>query len=133
MQRDFETLPFEKKMTFFVQNRNFAGAVALVRTLPSLDLDHQFLLARLLFYGGKGEEGNKVIQGILDQNPGSCETLNNTGFFYLYNLIRVGTAVGYFDQSLALNPSQPDIVVLVGYLKRNYLEKIKGVWTEGPH
>jgi tetratricopeptide (TPR) repeat protein len=133
MQQEFETLPFEKKMTFYIQNRNFAAAVALVRTLPSLDLDHQFLLARLFFYEGKGEEGNKVIQEILDQNPGNYEILNKAGFFYLYNLIRVKTAIGYFEQSLALNPSQPDIVVLIGRLKREYQEKIKDVWAEGPH
>jgi hypothetical protein len=55
------------------------------------------------------------------------------GFFYLYNLIRVKTAIGYLEQSLALNPSQPDIVVLIGRLKRDYLEKIRDVWTESPH
>ena len=133
MQPEFATLPFEKKMTFYIQNRNFAAAVALVRTLPSLDLDHQFLLAKLSFYEGKSEEGNTVIREILDQNPGSYEVLNKAGFFYLYNLIRVKVAAGYFEQSLALNPSQPDIVVLIGRLKKEYLEKIKEVWTEGPH
>ena len=133
MRQDFETLPFDKKMTFYIQNRNFAAAVTLVKTLPSLDLDHQFLLASLSFYQGKGEEGNKLIQEILDQNPGNYEILNKAGFFYLYNLIRVKTAVGYFEQSLALNPSQPEIVVLVSRLKKEYLEKIKDVWTEGPH
>jgi len=133
MRQDFETLPFDKKMTFYIQNRNFAAAVTLVKTLPSLDLDHQFLLASLSFYQGKGEEGNKLIQEILDQNPGNYEILNKAGFFYLYNLIRVRTAVGYFEQSLALNPSQPEIVVLVSRLKKEYLEKIKDVWTEGPH
>lgn len=133
MQQEFETLPFEKKMTFYIQNRNFAAAVALVRTLPSLDLDHQFLLAKLSFYEGKAEEGNKVIQEILDQNPGSFEILNKAGFFYLYNLIRVKAAIGSFEQSLALNPSQPEIVVLTGRLKREYLEKIKDVWAESPH
>jgi tetratricopeptide (TPR) repeat protein len=133
MQQEFEALPFEKKMTFYIQNRNFAAAVALVRMLPSLDLDHQFLLAKLSFYEGKDEEGNKVIQEILDQNPGSYEILNKAGSFYLYNLIRVKVAIGYFEQSLVLNPSQPEIVVLIGRLKREYLEKIKDVWTEGSH
>jgi tetratricopeptide (TPR) repeat protein len=133
MQQEFETLPFEKKMTFYIQNRNFAAAVALVRTLPSIDLDHQFLLAKLFFYEGKSGEANKVIQEIFDQNPGDYEILNKAGFFYLYNLVRVKTAIGYFEQSLALNPSQPEIVALIGHLKREYLEKIKDVWTEGPH
>ncbi|MFZ2054375.1 MAG: hypothetical protein WAU81_09270 [Candidatus Aminicenantales bacterium] len=133
MQQEFETLPFEKKMTFYIQNRNFAAAVALVRMLPSLDLDHQFLLAKLSFYEGKSGEANKVIQEIFDQNPGDYEILNKAGFFYLYNLARVKAAIGYFEQSLALNPSQPEIVALIGRLKREYLEKIKDVWTEGPH
>jgi tetratricopeptide (TPR) repeat protein len=133
MEQEFETLPFEKKMTFYIQNRNFAAAIALVRTLPSLDLDHQFLLARLFFYEGKGEEGNQIIQEILNQNPGNYEVLNKVAFFYLYNLIRVKTALGYLEQSLALNPSQPDIAVLISRLKQEYLEKIKDVWTDGSH
>jgi len=133
MRQEFETLPFDKKMTFYIQNRNFAAAIALVRTLPSLDIDHQFLLAKLSFYEGKAEEGDRVIQEILDQNPGSFEILNKAGFFYLYNLIRVKAAIGYFEQALALNPSQPEIIVLTGRLKREYVEKIKDVWAEGPH
>ncbi len=133
MQQEFETLPFDKKMTFYIQNRNFSAAVALVGTLPSLDVDHQFLLARLFFYEGKVDEGNKAVQEIVDQSPGNIETLNKTGFFYLYNLVRVKTALGYFEQSLALNPSQPEIIVLVGRLKKEYLEKLKDVWTETSH
>jgi tetratricopeptide (TPR) repeat protein len=133
MQQEFGTLPFEKKMTFYIQNRNFAAAIALVGTLPSLDLDHQFLLARLFFHEGKEEEGNQVIRKILEQNPGNYEILNKVGFFYLYNLIRVKTALGYLEESLALNPSQPDIAVLIARLRQEYLEKIKDVWTEGPY
>jgi tetratricopeptide (TPR) repeat protein len=129
MQREFEALPFDKKMAFYIQNRNFAAAVALVRTLPNLDLDHQFLLAKLYFHEGKDEAGSKAVQEIVDQTPGDCETLNKAGFFYLYNLIRVKTALGYFEQSLALNPSQPEIAVLTGRLKSEYLDKIKDVWT----
>jgi tetratricopeptide (TPR) repeat protein len=133
MEQEFEMLPFEKKMTFYIQNRNFAAAIALVRTLPSLDLDHQLLLARLFFCEGKEEEGNQLIQEVLGQNPGNYEVLNKVGFFYLYNLIRVKTALGYLEQSLALNPSQPDITVLIGRLQKEYLERIKDVWTEGSH
>ncbi|OGD24277.1 MAG: hypothetical protein A2Y69_11500 [Candidatus Aminicenantes bacterium RBG_13_59_9] len=133
MEKEFETLPFGKKMTFFIQNRNFRAAVALVGTLPSLDLDHQFLLARLFFYEGKVDEGTKAVQEIIDRNPGDVETINKAGFFYLYNLVRVKMALGYFEQSLALNPAQPEIVVLVGRLKKEYLEKLKDAWPEAPH
>jgi len=133
MEQEFETLPFDKKMTFFIQNRNFRAAVDLVRTLPSLDVDHQFLLARLFFYEGKIDEGNRAVQEIVDQHPGDIETLNKTGFFYLYNMVRVKQALGCFEKSLALNPSQPEIIVLVGRLKKEYLEKLKDVWAEAPH
>jgi tetratricopeptide (TPR) repeat protein len=133
MEQEFETLPFDKKMTFFIQNRNFRAAVDLVGTLPSLDLDHQFLLARLFFYEGKVDEGAKAVQDIVDRSPRDFETLNKAGFFYLYNLVRVKTALGYLEQSLGLNPSQPEVIVLVGRLKKEYVEKLKDVWTEAPH
>jgi hypothetical protein len=133
MQQEFETLPFEKKLAFYIQNRNFAAAAALVKELPSLDLDRQLLLVKLSFYGGNGEEGKRVIQEIVDRNPESIETLNKVGFFYLYNLFRVKDALVYLEQSLALNASQPEIVVLTNRLKSDYLGKLKDVWTEGPH
>jgi tetratricopeptide (TPR) repeat protein len=133
MEQEFETLPFENKMTFYIQNRNFAAAIALVKTLPNLDLDHQFLLARLFYHEGKAEEGDKMIREILGQNPENYEVLNKVGFFYLYNLIRVKTALGYLDQSLALNPSQPEITLLIGRLQKEYLDQIKDVWTDGPY
>jgi tetratricopeptide (TPR) repeat protein len=133
MEQEFETLPFDKKMTFYIQNRNFPAAVALVGTLPSLDIDHQFLLARLYFYEGKVDEGTRAVQEIVDQSRANYEILNKAGFFYLYNLVRVKTALGYFEQSLVLNPSQPDIIVLVNRLKREYLEKLKDVWPGTSH
>lgn len=132
-REEVETLPFDKKMSFYIQNRNFPAASALVKTLPSLDLDHQFLLAKLTFYEGKGDEASEIIQNILDQNSGSTETLNKVGFFYLYNLIRVKEAVDCFEQSLALNPSQPEIIVLTNRLKSEFLAKLKEVWTEPAH
>jgi tetratricopeptide (TPR) repeat protein len=133
MEKEFETLPFDKKMTFFIQNRNFPAAVDLVGTLPGLDIDHEFLLARLYFYEGKVDEGARAVRAIVDRNPADVETVNKAGFFYLYNLVRVKQALGYFEQSLALNPSQPEIVVLSGRLKKEYLEKLKDVWPDTPH
>ncbi len=131
LKKDFETLPFDKKMSFYIQNRNFHAAVALLKTLPSLDLDHQLLLAKLLYYEGKEEEGKTFIEEILGQHPGSAEILNKVGLFYLYNLIRVEDAVIHFERSLALDPSQPKIMALIDQLKNGFLAKLGEVWT-GP-
>ena len=129
--KNFETLPFDKRMSFYIQNRNFFAAVALLKTLPSLDLDHQLLLAKLLYSEGKEEEGKTLIQEILDQHPGSAEVLNKVGLFYLYSLIRVEDAVIHFERSLALDPSQPKIMALIDHLNNDYLSKLGEVWT-GP-
>jgi tetratricopeptide (TPR) repeat protein len=133
MEEEFASLPFDKKMTFFIQNRNFPAAVDLLGTLPSLDLDHEFLLARLFFYEGRVDEGARAVQAIVDGQPEDCATLNKAGFFYLYNMVRVKEALVCLERSLALNPSQPEVVVLVGRLKRDYLEKLKDVWPDTPH
>ncbi|MGB7294720.1 MAG: hypothetical protein WBC70_03955 [Candidatus Aminicenantales bacterium] len=129
-REEFKALPFDKRMSFYIQNRNFAAAVDLVRTLPTLDLDHQFLLAKLLYYEGREEEAGAAIQDIIDQNGASPEILNKVGFFYFYNLIRVKDAVGYFDRSLALNPSQPEIELISSQLRNDFLNKLKEVWPE---
>ncbi len=130
-REEFEALPFDKRMSFYIQNRNFPAAVDLVRTLPSLDLDHQFLLAKLLYYEGRENEADAAIQEIVDQNGAGPEILNKVGSFYFYNLIRVKDAVGYFDRSLALNPSQPEIALMSNRLRNAFLNKLKDVWI-GP-
>jgi Tfp pilus assembly protein PilF len=128
MKAEYESLPFEKKLSLFIQNRNFTAAIALVNTLPSLDLDHRLLLAKLTYYQGNPEAGEKMIREILGDNPENPDILNRVGYFYLSNLIRVGEAVPYFERSLSLNPAQPEISYVVDRLKNNYLAKIKDPW-----
>jgi tetratricopeptide (TPR) repeat protein len=128
MQAEFASLPFEKKMSLYIQDRNFPEAIALVKTMPSLDLDHQFLLAKLNYYKGDPEEGEKVIKGIFESHSTDYETLNKIGYFYLSNLIRVKEALSYFEKSLSLNQSQPEIINVSNRLKNNYLAKLTEVW-----
>jgi tetratricopeptide (TPR) repeat protein len=128
MKTEYETLPFEKKMSLFIQNRNFSAAIALVNTMPALDLDHQLLLAKLYYYQGNPEAGEKIISSILGNNPDDPEILKRVGYFYLSNLIRVREALPFFEKSLSLNPSQSEISYTVNQLKNNYLAKLKNPW-----
>jgi hypothetical protein len=125
---EFEALPFEKKMSFYIQYRNFDASLALLKTLPGLDVDHQLLLARLSYYKGASEEGDQIVGAIYQAHAGDTEVLNKIGYFYLSNLLRVKPALIYFDRSLALKPSQPEIIYLTGRLRTQYLEKLKPVW-----
>src|SRR4030042_5020105 len=128
MKAEYDRLPFEKKMSLFIQGRNFSAAIALVNTMPALDLDHQLLLAKLFYYQGNAEAGEKIIRGILENNPDDREILNKVGYFYLSNLIRVREALPYFEKSLSINPSPPQISYAVDRLKNNYLAKLKDPW-----
>jgi tetratricopeptide (TPR) repeat protein len=128
MKAEYQSLPFEKKMSLFIQRRNFAAAIALLNTRSNLDLDHQLLLAKLLYYGGKPEDGDKVIGPILAEHPADPAILNRVGYFYLSNLIRVAQALPYFEKSLQLNPAQPEISRMVDRLKNDYLARIKDPW-----
>ncbi len=125
---EFEKLPFEKKMTFYIQYRNFDAALALVQTLPSLDVDHQLLVARLYYYKGAPEEGEKIVAGVYQAHAGDTEVLNKIGYFYLSNLLRAKPALSYFDRSLGLKPSQPEIIYLTNRVKTQYLDQLKPVW-----
>ena len=128
MKAEYDRLPFEKKMSLFIQNRNFSAAIALVNTMPALDLDHQLLLAKLFYYQGNAEAGEKIIRTILENAPEDPEILNKAGYFYLSNLIRVREALPYFERSLSLNPAQPEISYVVDRLKNSYLAKLKDPW-----
>ena len=128
LKAEYQGLPFEKKMSLFIQNRNFSAAIALVNTKPALDLDHQLLLAKLVYYQGNPEAGAKIIGAILEGNPDNPEILARVGYFYLSNLIRVQEALPYFEKSLSLNPAQPEIGYTVDQLKNNYLATLKDPW-----
>lgn len=125
---EFERLPFDKKMSFYIQYRNFDAALALVQTLPSLDVDHQLLVARLNYYRGSPEEGEKIVAGIYQAHAADVEVLNKIGYFYLSNLLRAKPALTYFSRSLGLKPSQPELIYLTGRIKDQYLDKLKPVW-----
>ena len=128
MKAEYETLPFDKKMSLFIQSRNFSAAIALLKAMPDLDLDHELLLAKLLYYQGNSEAGEKIISGIVAKNPEDVEILNKAGYFYLSNLIRVREALPYFEKSLTLNPSQPEISYTVDQLNNKYLARLKDPW-----
>ena len=128
MKTEYQSLPFEKKMSLFIQNRNFSAAIALVNSMPALDLDHQLLLAKLFYYQGNAKAGEKIIDAILESHPNNPEILDKVGYFYLSNLIRVREALPYFEKSLSLNPAQPEISVVVDRLTNNYMAKLKDPW-----
>jgi hypothetical protein len=125
---EFEKLPFEKKMSFYIQYRNFDAALALIQTLPNLDVDHQLLVARLDYYRGLPEEGEKIIAGVAQAHAREPEILNKIGYFYLSNLLRAKPALDYFGRSLGLKPSQPEIIYLTNRVKTQYLDQLKPVW-----
>jgi hypothetical protein len=128
MQTEFENLPFEKKMSFYIQSRNFPEAIALVKAMPRLDLEHQFLLAKLYYYEGNGEEGEKIINSIFENHSADYETINKIGSFYLNELYRAKEALVYFERSLGLNSGQPGLLYLTNRLKSEYLNKLIEVW-----
>jgi tetratricopeptide (TPR) repeat protein len=127
-EQDFSLYPFEKKLDFYIQNRNYSAAINLIKALSNPDLDQKFLLSKLYYYQGNAEEGEKIIGAILEKDPDSWETLNKVGYFYLGNLIRVQKALPYFEKSLSLNSSQPEIIYVSNRLKNDYLAKLKPVW-----
>ena len=123
-----EQLPFDKKMSFYIEYRNFDAALALLETMPALDVDHRLLRARLLYYRGSPDEAEAAIAAVSDAHPGDVEVLNKIGYLYLSNLLRVKPALEYFDRSLRLKHDQPEVIYLTGRLKSQYLEKLKPVW-----
>ncbi len=125
---EFEGMPPDRKLGFYIQYRNFGAALAVLKTLPSPDLDQQFLAVKLHYYAGSPAEGEKLIAGICQAHPEDPDVLNAIGSFYLYNLLRVGTALTYFDRSLALKPSQLQVAALAGRLRDGYLNKLRPVW-----
>lgn len=127
-RQEFAAMSFGEKMAFFVQHRNFEAALALLKTMPSLDLDHRLFSAKLEYYKGSPEDGEKIIAAVVQDHPQDAEVLRKIGYFYLGDLLRVQPALTYFDRSLALKPSQPEIMALTGRLRTNYIAKIKPPW-----
>jgi tetratricopeptide (TPR) repeat protein len=127
-REEFAAMSFDQKMAFYVQYRNFDAALALLKTLPSLDLDHQLFSAKLYYYLGSPEEAEKIVAEVYQSHPQDVEVLNKIGYLYLSNLLRVKPALTYFDRSLSIDPAQPEIISLTARLKTQYLDKLKPVW-----
>jgi tetratricopeptide (TPR) repeat protein len=127
-REQFSTSSPEKKINFDIKYQNYTEAIALMKTIPTIDVNQNYLLAKLHYYKGEEEEGKKIINGILEMNSSNCESLNKTGYFYLSNLLRVKEALAYFEKSLNLNQAQPEIVYVANKLKNDYLNKLTEVW-----
>lgn len=128
IESEFKKMPFDQKMGFYIQYRNFDGALSLLQTLPDLDVDHQLFMAKLDYDKGSPEEGEKIIAGLYRAHAEDTEILNKIGYFYLSDLLRVKPALTYFDRSLGIKSSQPEIIYLAGRLRTQYLDKLKPVW-----
>jgi len=118
----------DQRIAFYIRFRNFAKAISLVEAKAPLDLDHKILLAKLYYWEGREEEGKKVIEEILKAGSSDVKTLNAIGYFYLRDLSRAKEAVVYFDQSLAADKSQPEIIYMDSGLKEQYLKQLRPVW-----
>jgi tetratricopeptide (TPR) repeat protein len=128
IESEFEKMPFDEKMSFYIQYRNFDGALSLLQTLPNLDVDHQLLLTKLYYDKGLPEEGEKVVAGLYRAHAEDTKVLNRIGYFYLSDLLRVKPALTSFDRSLSINRAQPEIISLTIRLRTQYLDKLKPVW-----
>jgi tetratricopeptide (TPR) repeat protein len=125
---EFSTSPPDKKIALSIQYRNFSRAITLVETMAPLDLSHKLLLSKLYYWAGREAEGKKIVEEILKNNPGDFKILNTIGQFYLNDLLQVREATVYFDQSLAINKSQPEVIYMDNSLKEQYLKNIVPVW-----
>jgi len=131
LQSEFRSLSQSEKITFFIQNRNFKAAIDIIRSLSAHDLEHKILLAKLNYWRGEEEEGEKIIKDILLEHPESIEVCNRIGTFYLQDLIRAQQALVYLEKSLEMNPSQQKVRSLVLLLKEEYIQELKD--TKHPH
>jgi tetratricopeptide (TPR) repeat protein len=127
-QEQFENLPPDKKISFYVLGRDFDRAVQEVQKMPAPDLDHRIFLAKLSYFQGKEDQGRTAVTAILAPDPNNVEVLNKIGNFYLNELFRVREAMDYFDRSLSLNPAQPALLYLTTRLKKDYLSQLIEVW-----
>ncbi len=127
-QEQFENLPLDKKISFYVLGRDFGRAVQEVQKMPDLDLEHRIFLAKLSYFQGKEDQGRTAVTAILAPDPNNVEVLNKIGNFYLNELFRAREAMDYFDRSLSLNPAQPTLLYLTTRLKRDYLSQLIEVW-----
>ena len=130
IRKKFDSLPAEGKIGFYISYNNFYKAVSFVQNMSSLDVNHQILLAKLYYWLGKEKKAEEKINEILLENPDDYNILNAIGFMYLRDLIRAKEALFYFQKSLKLNESQPEIAQLIDYIENEYLSKLKPVWPD---
>ena len=126
-KKEFESLPVEKKISFYIHFRNFNKAIEIINSISKSDLPHKILLAKLHYWAGKEKEASGIIDEILSTYPDDYQILNTIGNFYLRDLFRAEEALIHFKKSLEMNKDQPQIFSLVNQLTENYLKRIKKI------
>lgn len=125
LKRKFNSLSPEKKISFFIRYRNFEKAADIITTQAPLDLNLKILLSKVLYWGGREDEAKKVVDEIFSEYSDDFGVLNTLGYYYLKDLIRVKKALFYFNKSLEINHSQPEIFVLIHNLTDSYLNELE--------
>jgi len=125
---EFDSLPTEEKIGFYIRHRNLNAAISIIKTLTPLELERKIILSKLYYWTGREREAQDIINEIIFENPGDFLILNTVGNFYLKELIRVKDALFYFKKSLEINKNQPELVSLVDSLTDGYLNKLKNLW-----
>ena len=129
-QSEFNSMPIESKISFYIQYKNFEEAIKLINQMPTQILEHKILLAKLNYWLGKDGESKNIIENILSEEPDNFETFNRIGIFYLQDLFRVKEALPFLKKSLELNGKQPEIIYLIDSLTSGYMERIKEIWPD---
>ncbi len=129
-EQSLERLPAPEKADFYIRHKNFARAADILESIPELSIDRKFTLIQLYYRMGDEEQAQRTVGELLRENPEDTRLLNSLGNFYITQLIRVQSAVPFFERSLELDPGQEDIQTLLIRLRENYLDKRMEVWPE---
>jgi tetratricopeptide (TPR) repeat protein len=79
---------------------------------------------------GEEETAQRLVEELLRDSPKDIKLLNSLGNFYITHLIRVRSALTFFEESLELNPNQENVQMMVIRLRENYLDRLIDVWPD---
>ncbi len=130
VQNSLEQMPAPEKVDFYIQNKNYAQAADILESMPELSINRKLTLIQLYHRLGQEETAQRLVEELLRDNPKDIKLLNSLGNFYITHLVRVRSALTFYEESLELNPKQENVQMLVIRLRENYLDRLIDVWPD---
>ncbi len=109
----------KRRLKFYYLSRNYGRAIEIASAKPD-SLERTLLLAQAQYRRGLPADAETTLDAWVSAHAGDVTTLNAIAGIYLNELLRVEQAERYFRASLAIDPRQVQVNMVLDAMARDF-------------